>query len=360
MLKSTANQQRPQVFPQQRQQSGVQLKPVLDKDSVYDGLLFELEDVSRLATIPRIDNYFYESIQKTTYSFHETVLRALIPIRRGRQLPHRDDKIDTLATEIEDIDESFLDRYVQISSLEGLDRARQAIHQKVDLVINHPDYVDAVDGYRKQQSGGIWRNTLYAFLAKNGFTHAEHITPKTPLYHGLCISGDDSELDCNEKQQLLAPDAYVGKLKSILANGIKATPNAENLPCLDSAFCVTNIKNAYGLLAVSFSISDRQKLWNRSGPASMSSEGYQLVVPVVQKPIIQKDFQVLIRSAGFFNDMVGAATKDVFGQISKEEHRSYVSQLIKSLKAAGIDFQMIDPDGTVRPPKTKPLIISLQ
>ena len=329
-------------------------KPNLDKDQVYDGMLFELEDVSRLTTSPRLDRLFHESIEKTSYGFRETVLRALIPIPRGRQLPNRSDKADTLNLEIEDIDVTFLDRYLKKSSLEALDQARQSIHEKVDLVINHPEYCEAVRGYRNQDSAGLWRNTLYAFLAKNGYSHIEHITPETPLYHGICMSGDDMELDYNEKQQLLSPEEYLEKLRSILTNGIKASPNAENLPCLNSAFCVTNIKNAYGLLAVKFSISPGQKVWSRGGSlATKSSEGYQLVVPNVQKPIIQKDFEVVIRSAGFFRDMAGAATKDVFGQMSKEEHRTYISQLVKLLKAEGIPFQMIDPDGQVRDPKLK-------
>ena len=326
----------------------------LNKEQVVDGLLFELEDVSRLTTSPLIDELFCQSVQKTSHDFREAVLREIAPIPPGRKRPNRSDQADTLNMEIEDIDETFLDWYLGISSLEGLDQARRIIHAKIDLVINHSDYRDAIEGYRNQNTASIWRNTLYAFLAKNGFNHAEHITPETPLYHGLCMSGDDAELDFNEQQDLITATEYINKLKSILKDGIKASPNAENLPCLDSAFCVTNIKNTYGLLAVKFSVSPKQKVWNRSGGfASLSSEGYQLVVPVVTQPIIQKDFEVVIRSAGFFQNMAGAATKDVFGQMSKKEHQAYVSQLCKLLNSEGIPFRMIDPDGTEREPRTK-------
>jgi hypothetical protein len=82
--------------------------------------------------------------------------------------------------------------------------------------------------------------------------------------------------------------------------------------------------------------------------SSLSSEGYQIVSPTVNKPIIQNDFQVVIRSARFFKTLKGAATKDIFGQMTREEHRAYVSQLVQLFKAEGIPFQMIDPDGTTR------------
>lgn len=319
----------------------------LNREDVYEALSLDLEDAARLDMSPRVSRLYKESKLSDRLGFRDAVMNALIPIAPGKQRPTKNARYTVLENEIEDMDDNFLDTLVEMTSLQSLDEARQRVSQVIQSVISQEEYQDAIMGYNKQHEAALYRNTLNGFLAKHGYVQLKNVDSTTPLYHGLCMSGNDMELDCHENEQLIEPQLYVNKLRSMLDQGIKASACAENLPHLESVFCVSDIKDAYGLLALRFFLDSKQKAWGHS--QGKSSEGHQLVMPVVRGP-----FEVVVRSSKFFKTLDDAQTKDVFGQMTPDEHRAYISKLAKNLKELSIPFQMIDPDGTIRSPRQKP------
>lgn len=319
--------------------SGTEIVP-LDSASVKADILMDLDDVARLTFRPELNPIIKTAINRIGQTFQMRVAYLLSPVRPGQGKPLREESLNP--EDLEDISETDLDNLETISGFQFLVHARAEIRGMIMEILGDSRYQRAARSYRDQQYSPQAREALYHFLSHHGFTEYRHLNSDQPLYHGVALGEFGDEL-CDHADQpaehLLSPEAYAAKIRAITMSGLKASPAPENLPLLESVFCVDDIRHAYGVAVLGFPVPENEKLWSRSGcPAT---EGIQLVKPRQTGP-----FNILLRSPAFYEALDGLATQDIFGQLNVNQYGQFLGQLKTHLTSAGLPFSMVNPDGS--------------
>ena len=163
-----------------------------------------------------------------------------------------------------------------------------------------------------------------------------------PLYHGIALGKFGNEYanaDEQRQKELLSVENYSAKIVNIRKKGLLASEAPENLPQLESIFCVSAIQNAHGIAAIRFPMPAEDKLWVRI--SSHDHEALQMVKKELTGPS-----QLLLRSPAFYDVLEELPPKNIFGQLDRQEYISFLNHLKNHLRDANINFRMIDPDST--------------
>lgn len=312
----------------------------LQPNTVKDDILMDLDDISRLTLTPGLNPIIKSTINKIAITFQMRVAYLLSPIRPGRDKPLPTEILGIEA--LDDISMADLDNLEEISGTEYLIRAQKKIRSWVEATLNDPRYQKAAINYKDQDASPTNRADLYHFLSSVGFLEHADLEPGQTLYHGIGMGEFGDELcDAPSPQvdYILSPEAYARKIKAIKKEGLKAAPAPENLPLLDSIFCVEDIRHAYGIAVMSFLKPAEEKLWGRGSLGG--AQGMQLVKPCHRGP-----FKLALRSPSFYDALDGVPTRDIFSTIPRKRYADFLKELKPKLNAANLPFQMIEPDGS--------------